>query len=46
MTNIGMDHNEFAGPTLADVAREKSGIIKPYSAAVLGEEDPELVQVL
>src|SRR6185436_19562074 len=29
VTNIGMDHNEFAGPTLADVAREKAGIIKP-----------------
>lgn len=46
VTNIGMDHNEFAGPTLADIAREKSGIIKPDSAAVLGEEDPALVQVL
>ncbi len=46
VTNIGMDHNEFAGPTLADIAREKSGIIKPSSAAVLGEEDPALAQVL
>ena len=46
VTNIGMDHNEFAGPSLADVAREKSGIIKPGSAAVLGETDPDLVAVL
>ncbi len=46
VTNIGMDHNEFAGPTLADVAREKSGIIKPGSAAVIGELDPVLVDVL
>lgn len=46
VTNIGMDHNEFAGPTLADIAREKSGIIKPRSAAVLGEADPGLVEVL
>jgi dihydrofolate synthase/folylpolyglutamate synthase len=46
VTNIGMDHNEFAGPTLADIAREKSGIIKPGSAAVLGESDPALVEVL
>jgi len=46
VTNIGMDHNEFAGPTLADIAREKSGIIKPTSAAVLGETDPDLVSVL
>ena len=46
VTNIGMDHNEFAGPTLADIAREKAGIIKPASAAVIGETDPALVDVL
>ena len=46
VTNIGMDHNEFAGPTLADIAREKAGIIKPASAAVIGETDPALVAVL
>ena len=46
VTNIGMDHNEFAGPTLADVAREKSGIIEPAGAAVIGETDPDIVAVL
>jgi dihydrofolate synthase/folylpolyglutamate synthase len=46
VTNIGMDHNEFAGPTLADVAREKAGIIEPTSAAVIGELDPAIVAVL
>ena len=46
ITNIGMDHNEFAGPTLVDIAREKAGIIKPVSAAVIGEIEPELVGVL
>lgn len=46
VTNIGMDHNEFAGPTLADIATEKAGIIKPGSAAVIGETDPDLVDIL
>jgi dihydrofolate synthase/folylpolyglutamate synthase len=46
VTNIGMDHNEFAGPTLADIAREKAGIIEPTSAAVIGETDPAIVAVL
>ncbi len=46
VTNIGMDHNEFAGPTLADIAREKSGIIEPSSAAIIGETDPAIVAVL
>ncbi len=45
VTNIGMDHNEFAGPTLADIAREKSGIIKAGSATVVGETRPELVSI-
>jgi dihydrofolate synthase/folylpolyglutamate synthase len=45
VTNIGMDHMEFAGPTLEDIAREKSGIIKPGSATVVGETRPELVSI-
>ena len=45
ITNIGMDHNEFAGPSLHDVAREKSGIVKPGSAVLIGETDPELIEV-
>ena len=36
VTNIGMDHQEFAGPTLADIAAEKSGIVKPGSAVIIG----------
>jgi len=45
ITNIGLDHTEYAGPTTADIAREKSGIIKPGSAVVIGETDPSLVAV-
>lgn len=45
VTNIALDHTEFAGPALADIATEKAGIIKPGSAAVIGETDPELVQI-
>ena len=45
VTNIGLDHTEFAGPTLADIAREKAGIIKPGSAVVVGETDPDLVEI-
>jgi dihydrofolate synthase/folylpolyglutamate synthase len=29
ITTIGYDHVELLGPTLADIAREKAGIIKP-----------------
>ncbi len=45
ITNIGMDHNEFAGPSLVDIAREKSGIVKPGSAVMIGETRPELIDI-
>lgn len=45
ITNIGLDHTEFAGPTRAHIAREKSGIVKPGSALVTGENDDEMLDV-
>jgi len=45
ITNIGLDHTEFAGPTTADIAKEKAGVIKPGSAAVVGVTDPDLVEI-
>lgn len=46
VTNIGLDHTEYAGPTTAHIAREKAGIVKPDSTLVVGEVDPELVAIL
>mgnify|MGYP003302071088 CR=1 FL=1 len=40
ITNIGIDHTEFLGDTLPQIAREKAGIIKPYTPCVIGETDP------
>nr|WP_200834523.1 folylpolyglutamate synthase/dihydrofolate synthase family protein [Amycolatopsis alkalitolerans] len=37
---VGIDHVEFLGGDLAGIAREKAGIIKPGSVAVLAEQDP------
>jgi len=45
VTNIALDHTEFAGPSTVDIAREKAGIVKPGSAVVIGETDPALVQI-
>jgi dihydrofolate synthase/folylpolyglutamate synthase len=42
VTNVGLDHTEMAGPTRADVAWEKAGIVKADSTLVLGETDPDL----
>jgi dihydrofolate synthase / folylpolyglutamate synthase len=45
VTNIGLDHIEFLGPTRADVAAEKAGIVKEGATLVLGERDPELLPI-
>lgn len=41
ITNIGLDHCEFLGHTLPEIAAEKAGIIKPGVPAVLGESSHE-----
>jgi dihydrofolate synthase/folylpolyglutamate synthase len=45
VTNVGLDHVEFLGPTYADVAREKAGIIERNSVAVVGERSADLVPI-
>jgi dihydrofolate synthase/folylpolyglutamate synthase len=45
VTNIGLDHTEFLGPTRAHVAAEKAGIVKPGSTLILGETDPSLAPI-
>jgi len=45
ITNIGLDHTEFAGPTLVDIAREKAGIITEHGAVIVGETDANLIKV-
>ena len=36
ITTIALDHAEILGPTLARIAREKAGIVKPGGTLVLG----------
>lgn len=41
ITNISFDHTQFLGSTLAAIAGEKAGIIKPGIPVVIGETTPE-----
>jgi dihydrofolate synthase / folylpolyglutamate synthase len=41
ITNIGMDHTQFLGNTLAKIAFEKAGIIKNEIPVVIGEYNNE-----
>lgn len=45
VTNIELDHTEILGPTRADIARDKAGIVKADSVLVLGETDPALLPI-
>ena len=37
ITNIGFDHTHLLGNTLAEIATEKAGIIKPQTKVIIGE---------
>lgn len=41
ITNIGLDHTQFLGNTLDEIALEKAGIIKPNIPVVIGEYTQE-----
>ena len=41
ITNISFDHTQFLGNTLAQITKEKAGIIKPNTPVVIGETTPE-----
>lgn len=45
ITNIGLDHTQFLGETLQEIAFEKAGIIKPKTLVVIGERQDEIVPV-
>jgi len=46
ITSISYDHIEVLGETLAEIAQEKAGIIKPGSITVTAPQSPEAMEVL
>jgi dihydrofolate synthase/folylpolyglutamate synthase len=45
ITNIGLDHTQFLGETLPEIAGEKGGIIKPGIPVIIGETQEETTSV-
>jgi len=45
ITNIGLDHTQFLGETLPEIAFEKAGIIKENVPVVIGERQKEVERV-
>ncbi len=46
ITTIGLDHEKIIGPTLKDIAQEKSGIIKLNKPVVLGNVPQDVLEIL
>jgi len=46
VTSIGLDHTEYLGSTLDEIALEKAGIFKRGRAAVIGERQPHIRDLL
>jgi dihydrofolate synthase/folylpolyglutamate synthase len=45
ITNIGLDHTQFLGETLPEIAFEKAGIIKKNIPVIIGEKQPTIEHV-
>jgi dihydrofolate synthase/folylpolyglutamate synthase len=43
VTNVGLDHQDYLGDTLLEIAREKAGIVKPGVPFVTTEPRPEVL---
>jgi dihydrofolate synthase / folylpolyglutamate synthase len=42
LTNVGLEHTRWLGPTVADIAREKLAVVAPGATLVLGPDlDPD-----
>ena len=46
MMPIGLDHTEYLGETLAEIAQTKAGIIKESGFVVLAQQEPEAAKEL
>jgi dihydrofolate synthase / folylpolyglutamate synthase len=46
ITSIAMDHQQYLGSTLRDIAGEKAGIIKPHVPVVVGEMEPDALDAI
>ncbi|MGZ8633028.1 MAG: bifunctional folylpolyglutamate synthase/dihydrofolate synthase [Solirubrobacteraceae bacterium] len=38
LTNVGLEHTRWLGPTVADIAREKLDVVQPQGILVVGED--------
>jgi dihydrofolate synthase/folylpolyglutamate synthase len=42
LTNVGLEHTRWLGPTIPDIAREKLAVVREGATLVLGDAQPEV----
>jgi dihydrofolate synthase / folylpolyglutamate synthase len=45
LTNVGLEHTRWLGPTIADIAREKLAVVSRDATLILGDDNPEVVEL-
>jgi dihydrofolate synthase/folylpolyglutamate synthase len=46
ITSVDFDHQQYLGHSLREIATEKAGVIKPRSLVVVGDNPPEVLDVI
>ncbi len=46
ITPVSMDHEQFLGNTIKQIAGEKAGIIKPFCPVVIGKQNKDALEVI
>src|SRR6266480_6496745 len=46
ITRVSLDHREFLGDSLAEIAAEKAGIIKPHVPAIIAGQSRQALAVI
>ena len=44
LTNVGLEHTRWLGPTVRDIAREKLAVVRPGSTLVVGALEPDAAE--
>ena len=45
LTNVGLDHTEYLGDTVEEIAEEKLASLRPGSILILGTDDPRVITI-
>lgn len=45
LTNVGLEHTRWLGPTIADIAGEKLAVVRPGATLVLGDDHSDVIEL-